>query len=722
MDQSVSNDRLPNGSARGEEGDDEDGQETNEESNDEDGSELEKEIDDKDDPELEEERDDESLSRMAELPFHDSLTRLCSHCQYMLDNWYKASYQLAYTFPHYDCLLELRKSAAYGCPICLQFVRSGEIQATAQELEHETIAFSGVHGWRRSNDQYDMIIDITGGLILHLILYNVNTFDDRAHTFGEKLSWQRDEGHADVPVGLGHSDREEKEAQTSSALTIASRWLRACRNSHGQCKVPPGEFTPTRLISTAADQARLCEGEDISRRNVPEYATLSHCWGNYAFHTLQSNSLESFKNRIPQEALSQTVSDSIKIARDLGFSYIWIDTLCILQDDDRDWMRESSLMSSVYGGSSLNIAASGAVDGNSGCFLQQSRTWGCMVKANVREKPNRFRCVPLAMYHDPPTQSPLAKRGWALQERLLPPRSLHFTATQLVWECHTKVACESFPEEFPNSLIQTMWKKRPVTYLLWPFIVETYSLCNLSYSKDKLVAISGLARIIQDQTGDEYVAGMWRKNLEFQLCWVSSGEGRRIVPYEAPTWSWASLEHGEIFCDDLGNEEPTEKAFTPWISISDIRLQRLGHDPLGQLAMANLCISCSYLLHVTIVRESEKMCQMIIANRNITNYVWSYDCADVLPLHNVQYLLMPAFEGPIRDGNRKTHIRGLILQPTGQEQGQYYRLGMFFIYSNDNGKLFKEAAKDPSCHAKDSDCYRISRDEDGNPRYIINLI
>ena len=239
--------------------------------------------------------------------------------------------------------------------------------------------------------------------------------DNFAGRVGEKVAWQRDGSHANTPVGLKDSDRWERTTRTTGGLTISSRWLKTCRKSHSQCKSSPGEFIPTRLISTAADRARLCLIEDFP--NFPEYATLSHCWGNNAFHTLKRNNLESFKSRIPQEALSQTISDSIKIARDLGILYIWIDSLCIIQDDDSDWMRESSLMSSVYGGSSLNIAASGAVDGRSGCFLQRSHTWKCLVEANFGNRPERFQCVPLRMYYESLRSGPLGKRGWALQER-----------------------------------------------------------------------------------------------------------------------------------------------------------------------------------------------------------------------------------------------------------------------------------------------------------------
>lgn len=346
--------------------------------------------------------------------------------------------------------------------------------------EYESTAIEGVvvHCINREESRaYRLTMyigDTIGGDRFDLCMMKIS--HDGAGRSGQKLSWESDRGHANASAHFVYSDRgeqkasdrEEQERQTCDGLEIASRWLETCRKSHGQCELPSEDFIPTKLIYTEADQARLCFSKDLFY--LPEYATLSRCWGNNAFHTLQRKNLELFKSRIPREALSQTISDSIKIARDLGISYIWIDSLCIIQDDDSDWMRESSLMSSVYGGSSLNIAASGAVDGRSGCFLQRSHTWNCLVEVTLGSQLERFQCVPLGMYYESLRVGPLGKRGWALQERLLPARTLHFTPTQMVWECQNRTASESFSKKFPRSLIdypEHFLKKRPVTFSLW---------------------------------------------------------------------------------------------------------------------------------------------------------------------------------------------------------------------------------------------------------------
>lgn len=163
--------------------------------------------------------------------------------------------------------------------------------------------------------------------------------------------------------------------------------------------------------------------------------------------------------------MPQTLKDAIVIARELGLLYIWIGSLCVLQDDTDDWLLEAATMSSVYGGSSLNIAASGAPDGNFGCFLRPEYTLQCQIQVESGCRAVRYRCVPGGMYYYSLADMPLTKRGWTLQERLLPSRTLHFTSTQVFWECYQQVACETFPEQFPLSLAyaNSYFRKQPVS-------------------------------------------------------------------------------------------------------------------------------------------------------------------------------------------------------------------------------------------------------------------
>ena len=103
---------------------------------------------------------------------------------------------------------------------------------------------------------------------------------------------------------------------------------------------------PTRLVHVGRSRTHLCVSSEL--RECPRYATLSHCWGDLKLVNLTKDNFKSFCDEIPGSALSRTYSDAFEIVRYFGLDYIWIDSLCIMQDDSWDWHKESALMSDVY--------------------------------------------------------------------------------------------------------------------------------------------------------------------------------------------------------------------------------------------------------------------------------------------------------------------------------------------------------------------------------------
>ena len=124
--------------------------------------------------------------------------------------------------------------------------------------------------------------------------------------------------------------------------------------------------------------------------------------------------------------------------------------------------------------------------------------------------------------------SPLNPRAWALQERLISPRILHYSRTQLFWECAQTRACETYPEPVPN-ISSTRPKHMDLRrndlfktyngldssqlYAQWIHVVEIYTATFMTKLEDKLVALSGLAKAFQKLTKDVYCAGIWRGDL-----------------------------------------------------------------------------------------------------------------------------------------------------------------------------------------------------------------
>lgn len=306
-----------------------------------------------------------------------------------------------------------------------------------------------------------------------------------------------------------------------SQLELAKRWLQTCSKNHNGCKGCENNRMPTRLLALGEGFLRLemTTGWDAEYR--PQYATLSHCWGGVDFLKLTTTTLELFKKSMPLEQLTKTFRDTIAVVRKLGIPYLWIDSLCIIQNSSEDWETEATLMSSVYGSSTITIAAAGAVNGNSGLFLQPERYVGKVHIDVPTDSGAQGWDIGIPSIHETSvSKSALSKRAWAIQERLLSPRILYFTDKELFWECGSLLACESFPERLPAECCWSSYflKKGQSFSGTWPIVVQLYTQANLTFGSDKLVAISGVARIAQKENNDNYLAGMWRNEMEAQLC------------------------------------------------------------------------------------------------------------------------------------------------------------------------------------------------------------
>lgn len=139
---------------------------------------------------------------------------------------------------------------------------------------------------------------------------------------------------------------------SSYALQLARNWLKICETNHHSgsadgCPLVEEHELPTRVIDVGDGGARvpvLIEGKGKRAR----YCTLSYCWGGISNVTTTSSTIHAHSQGIPLAAAPATVRDAIVAAQSLGFRYIWIDSLCIIQDDPQDWMREAEKMADIY--------------------------------------------------------------------------------------------------------------------------------------------------------------------------------------------------------------------------------------------------------------------------------------------------------------------------------------------------------------------------------------
>jgi hypothetical protein len=381
-------------------------------------------------------------------------------------------------------------------------------------------------------------------------------------------SASRDGFYFDLEVDDAVASNSTGSDQSWSQIFV---WLNTCHRSHASCPKPiggdvsgPTEY-PTRLLDLSLSQdlegpLRLVLSKDVSP--MGHYITLSHCWGLQPVISLTSANLKSFRERIDFEELSKTFKDAVIVTRKLGIQYLWIDSLCIIQEGEGskdDWHRESATMGQVYHNAFLNIGATGAADDTDGCFYKRDYLEvfrpsifkpECKTHCDYYQK---YRLIEESFIDEWLLNEPLMKRGWVYQERFLAPRMLHFGSRQLFWECKETRACESFPTYLLSPICLTRLSEledktradaeqgiiKQVGLYRWYNIVREYTSKELTRGADKLVAISGVAQQFRDLVlkDDEYWAGIWRSDVPGGLCWsVKNGAGRRLETFRAPSW------------------------------------------------------------------------------------------------------------------------------------------------------------------------------------------
>ncbi|KAN0102949.1 Heterokaryon incompatibility protein (HET) domain containing protein [Hyaloscypha variabilis] len=306
---------------------------------------------------------------------------------------------------------------------------------------------------------------------------------------------------------------------------------------------------PTRLLQIQEQDSsglRLIETTESAPKGP--YLTLSHRWGKAQFKKLTAKTLDDLKAGISVAILPKTFQDAISVARRLQVRYLWIDSLCIMQDSSEDWNREASQMSLVYQHGYCNIAATGALDSTAGLFLDGSAPLQtpCRVELPMWGDPQGREVSYVLdpdLWRNRIDNAPLITRAWV--ERFLAKRVLHFTKDQLFWECRERMACEAFPVQMFSPGSTTQFKNiipRNRTsrnyfegeYLsiskhgrhsidsrecVWANILRCYTAANLTNSEDKGVALSGIIKVLEGPK--------------------SSRDTK--PPYCAPSWSCKSL-------------------------------------------------------------------------------------------------------------------------------------------------------------------------------------
>ncbi|ORX97177.1 heterokaryon incompatibility protein-domain-containing protein [Clohesyomyces aquaticus] len=228
--------------------------------------------------------------------------------------------------------------------------------------------------------------------------------------------------------------------------------LEICSKSHALCQSTALPQLPKRVLKIGCREdgtltIRLFE----PREEYEKYAALSHCWGKEQICTTTTLNYAKHLNDIPWSMIPKTFRDAISYVSKLSIQYVWIDSLCIVQDNAEDWDVESSKMADVYSNAYLTLAATSSPGGSQGCFTEEHRPFdnsGIDYSEDEGTKLRQFAIrKPLKHWHNLPPRLqiepfPLLSRAWVFQERLLSPRFLHFCEEELVWECRQLSICE----------------------------------------------------------------------------------------------------------------------------------------------------------------------------------------------------------------------------------------------------------------------------------------
>lgn len=534
--------------------------------------------------------------------------------------------------------------------------------------------------------------------------------------------------------------RSELDPDLSSPqnFDIARNWLQTCRQEHKNCPSECAQVLPTRVVDVGLEPNFQDLHIVYSHGKMGHYIALSHCWGGRITPLLTTETIESFTIALPYQDLPANFRDAITITRELGVRYLWIDSLCIIQDSKHDWEVESMKMADVYRHAVLTISALSSPGSTHGILTKDSQLspptdhvklfdHTTSRKLNVSRKNARSEYLTgLAV------NCPLHKRGWCLQEMILSPRQLLYGEQQIYWKCphgfrDATGAGPSLGRRFPShqvfeTLTSVLYADilRPSTRLGMEHdintvldeyykLVQEYSDRQLSFGSDKLPALAGIVQRLHPIIGGDYLAGLWSKDIHRGLSWRAENTlTRHATPSRAPSWSWAVTD------DNLWTDVPTERVKTAGPD-NPLSLKLISHNlslenPYGAVASGTLVVngltrrmrlsnqtvdannsksnlgpvyfdehdlgaSASYALFPTTVDEL-----LVLNTTRDTNEDWELEEEDIRP---ERYLVLPVHAEVKVDGEWIEDVAAcLVLQQKSSDGDEAYeRIGVVRMYS-----------------------------------------
>ncbi|KAH6870762.1 heterokaryon incompatibility protein-domain-containing protein [Alternaria rosae] len=394
--------------------------------------------------------------------------------------------------------------------------------------------------------------------------FSHNSWREQTHLASPMVIATGVTGEAATEVGELIAHSHNVWVGSKSSLVQMYQWLTECHSSHPLCRQDHDNFVPRRLLhiepsSTEKDTVRLVE--DWQDRQV-DWVALSYVWGEGTSLKTTMDSIVDMKAGIEVEKLPPTIQDAIIVCRAMSLDKLWVDSLCIIQDDPNDLTRELASMPQIYQRAWVTISASTAPSVSDG-FLQQRCYSHCATPLSLPYLADDGVGTGEIIFVPKNTScsnqdEPINGRAWTYQERRLSPRVLDFRWNKVVLYCCTGKRCQG-----DGSRLWTSGTEEPTPeYRLyrpcsghdnlpqWHAMVDGYVDRKLTFPSDKLTALSALADVYRKRTRYTYVAGLWKESLITDLCWrnvwrmapIKDKLLPRPTVYRAPSWSWAAID------------------------------------------------------------------------------------------------------------------------------------------------------------------------------------
>lgn len=365
--------------------------------------------------------------------------------------------------------------------------------------------------------------------------------------------------------------------------------------------------------------------------------TLSHCWGDGVPLRLLYENYNRFLAGIETSEIPKTFRDAIDATRRLNIQYLWVDSLCIIQDSRQDWLHESAKMHHIYQNSYLNLMAAASSNSHGGLYSSKYPFASIPFLVPLGDPRNpKLACYPyMTAKRENLKDLTLFSRGWVMQERVLARRNLIF-GKEIHWECYDSSGSESFP-------VGSALEKRQHTVEgetdasrqnVWQNIVKDYSRLNLTFASDRLIAIAGMAAELgQLWDGVQYHAGLWSLHLRSGLLWHCLKPSVPAKTFIAPSWSWASVG------------TPVQ-----WFDANDC-------DGLAEVLQVDVTLTFPGVLFGPVtkgtVRLNGPLCQARLVKTKYTEILcFNQEAEDAVPDHD----MMPEDDGDINQPGFRTMV------------------------------------------------------------------